>query len=232
MGAQRTVTAQTDEPPSSAQLEATAAGVALAARIGENAADVAEQIKDQRLMNEVREQSLFVLSVTLEDSAYEWFRSDNDGVFLDEALSEGFGITEGHGLLASEDNGPYEAEISGTPPVLEDGPETTIAVGELTVAGAGTIDADSLERHLRRIERDIQRCYENRLATSPDLAGRIVLSVTIDETGRVDGTDLVENEVGDDVGSCVTSRVRRYRFDEPEGGSVTIEWTFVLDVIE
>ncbi|MBN1946296.1 MAG: AgmX/PglI C-terminal domain-containing protein [Bradymonadales bacterium] len=96
------------------------------------------------------------------------------------------------------------------------------------VVGEGRCDPEALNQSLRQKVRDIQRCYERVLPDHPTLEGRIVLQFTIDERGLVSDVRLVENEVGDQVGSCVEGRVRRWRFDVCEGGAVTVQKTFIL----
>lgn len=95
-------------------------------------------------------------------------------------------------------------------------------------AGSGSLDQDSLNRVLRQRVRDVRRCYERVLPDNPDLGGRVRLQFTINSRGRVENPRLVDNEVGDRVGDCILGRVRRWRFDSPEGGSVTVRKTFIL----
>ena len=96
-------------------------------------------------------------------------------------------------------------------------------------AGSGHLDRDTLDAELRRRVRDIRRCYERVLPEEPDLGGRVVLQFSIDQGGRVSDVRLVENEVGDRVGDCIESRVRRWRFDAPDGGTVTVRKTYILE---
>ena len=76
--------------------------------------------------------------------------------------------------------------------------------------------------------RDVRRCYARVLPDDPDLGGRIVIQFTINSRGRVEDVTLPENEVGDRVGDCVEGRVRRWRFDAPEDGTVRVRKTYIL----
>jgi outer membrane biosynthesis protein TonB len=107
--------------------------------------------------------------------------------------------------------------------------EANIRQSTAQTAGSGRLDADSLNEQLRRRIRDVRRCYERVLAEEPSLGGRIVLQFTIGAGGRVDDVRLVENEVGPRVGDCIEGGVRRWRFDPPEGGSVTVRKTYILE---
>lgn len=93
----------------------------------------------------------------------------------------------------------------------------------------GTVDQDSLQRTLRRKRADIERCYERALAGDPELAGRILIEFTIGSDGRVSSATLRENSVGSSVGSCIEGRVRRWRFDPPEGGNATVRVPYILE---
>lgn len=107
--------------------------------------------------------------------------------------------------------------------------EANIRSQDAQVRGSGNLDSESLRDDLRRHQRDIRRCYERALPDDPDLGGRVVLQFEIETDGRVDSVRLVENEVGSTVGDCIVGRVRRWRFDSPEGGTVTIRKTFILE---
>ncbi len=93
----------------------------------------------------------------------------------------------------------------------------------------GTVDQDSLQRTLRRKRADIERCYERALAGDPELSGRILIEFTIGSDGRVSSATLRENSVGSSVGSCIEGRVRRWRFDPPEGGNATVRVPYILE---
>jgi TonB family protein len=106
--------------------------------------------------------------------------------------------------------------------------EANIRQSTAQTAGSGRLNADALNEELRRRVRDVRRCYERVLAEEPNLGGRVVLQFTIGAGGRVDDARLVENEVGTRVGDCIEERVRRWRFDPPDGGSVTVRKTYIL----
>ncbi len=96
-------------------------------------------------------------------------------------------------------------------------------------AGTGSLDENNLRSVLRRRQRDIERCYERGLAQNPQLRGRLVIQFTVGEGGRVTDARLRENSVSDSVGTCIVGQVRRWRFDEPQGGSVTVRRPYILE---
>lgn len=95
-------------------------------------------------------------------------------------------------------------------------------------AGSGRLDDANLQSVLRQRNRDIQRCYERGLARDPNLAGRFMLEFTIGDDGRVTDARLAQNELGEEVGTCIVGAVRRWRFDAPDGGTVTVRRPYIL----
>lgn len=103
-----------------------------------------------------------------------------------------------------------------------------IRSGDARTAGSGSIDSSSLSSVMRQRQRDIQRCYERGLARDPELSGRFMLEFTIGSDGRVTDARLPTNELGEDVGTCIVGAVRRWRFDAPDGGEVTVRRPYIL----
>ena len=66
------------------------------------------------------------------------------------------------------------------------------------------------------------------LARDPELSGRFMLEFTIGSDGRVTDARLPTNELGEDVGTCIVGAVRRWRFDAPDGGEVTVRRPYIL----
>ena len=94
----------------------------------------------------------------------------------------------------------------------------------------GELDASKIARVIRRKQRAVQDCYERELKRDPDVAGKIEIEITIGESGRVESAEVVSNSTGSPaIGSCAVSRIKRWRFPKPDGGSVTFmaPFTFV-----
>lgn len=97
-------------------------------------------------------------------------------------------------------------------------------------SGSGVFDPSIVTRQIRARIRAIQSCYERELRNNPTLAGRVLVSFTIQTTGSVSGARATENTTGSPaVASCVVNTIRRFRFTPgPEGGSVTFAYPFVF----
>ena len=97
-------------------------------------------------------------------------------------------------------------------------------------SGSGDFDSNAVVRMINTRRSAIQACYERELRTTPDLRGRLVVQLTIQETGSVTGVRATENALNDAVASCVTRVVQGFRFNPgPEGGSVTYSFPFVFE---
>ncbi|MFT4705580.1 MAG: TonB family protein [Bradymonadia bacterium] len=91
----------------------------------------------------------------------------------------------------------------------------------------GFLTREQIERVVRRHSRGIRYCYERELANEPDLGGRISASWTVGLDGRVQSASITENSMGNRaVESCVLREVRRMRFDQPDGGLVSVTYPF------
>ena len=78
-------------------------------------------------------------------------------------------------------------------------------------------------------KRMVQDCYERELKRDPSLAGKIEIEFTIGTSGRVDEAFVASNRMGSDaVGDCIVSRLKRWRFPKPGGGSVTVSFPFIF----
>jgi outer membrane biosynthesis protein TonB len=146
--------------------------------------------------------------------------SDADGT----GASAGIGDLEG-GRAAKE----AESADASTGQKQEKTVKANIRGGEQQSVGMGTLDAGSISSVIRRRQSAIQNCYERVLKTNPNAGGKLVLRFTIGTRGRVTKTEVLSDISGGSVGSCASSRVKRWRFPRPKGGSVTVSKTFVLE---
>ncbi len=105
------------------------------------------------------------------------------------------------------------------------------AIGEAQdEQGTGLFDAGIVTRTLRSRASAMRVCYERELRTDPALAGRVVVTFTVQPSGAISGASATENTSGSEpLASCVVATVSRLRFNPgPEGGSVTYAYPFVF----
>jgi hypothetical protein len=93
----------------------------------------------------------------------------------------------------------------------------------------GTMNADATYRILKRATNCVKAQYQRALKRDPSLKGRISVCFTVNTQGRVAGTKIDDDTIGDpmlagQVKDCLT----RLAFPPPEGGSADVCVPFLL----
>ncbi len=95
--------------------------------------------------------------------------------------------------------------------------------------GTGTLDNQKISETVKRRIGAVKSCYEKELKRNPQLQGKIVMQFTIEESGRVSDVSAKSDSIGEPaVSECIKDAIGRWRFDKPEGGSVTIAFPFIF----
>jgi len=94
----------------------------------------------------------------------------------------------------------------------------------------GGLSREAIRRVVRRNVRQVRFCYEQGLQSNPSIEGRVVVSWTIDGTGRVQSSNVASTTLGNaQVESCIANAVRRWSFPQPDGGMpVGVNYPFLL----
>lgn len=160
--------------------------------------------------------------------------SDLDSAF--EGIS-GVGIAKGGNTKSSRGGGSGEAASIGGLATSGGGKVSTGTKKAAKVAAVkteapevdGSLDSAQIASVVRRRIKSLQDCYERELKRDGSLSGKIEVEFTIGESGRIDEARVSNNEMGSKaVGACLVSRVRRWRFPAPDGGSVTVNFPFIF----
>jgi len=87
----------------------------------------------------------------------------------------------------------------------------------------GSLDKEIVRRIVRTHMNEVKFCYDQELARSPTLAGRISVQFSISPTGQV-LTSVMQSTSMDNarVENCVVNAVRRWEFPKPTGGGLVI----------
>jgi len=107
-------------------------------------------------------------------------------------------------------------------------PTGNATVGSTEVHGGRVLDA---ERVVARLRGRFRACYEHGLASNPPLQGSVKITAKIAPNGEVvSATPSGGESLGQEVVSCLVSRLRSESFTPPEGGgaSIVIPITFAL----
>jgi hypothetical protein len=77
----------------------------------------------------------------------------------------------------------------------------------------GQLDPAEVARMIRKKLPQLQACYTKALKRDDSLAGKILLELTVGETGKVVDAVIEEDSVDSEkVNSCLLTRVRSWRF--------------------
>jgi TonB family protein len=109
-----------------------------------------------------------------------------------------------------------------------DGRDIDVELGRPSVEGH--LDREVIRRVMREHRREIRDCYQREFQRNPDLHGRVVVSFTIDPTGRVARARISESDLNNsNVEDCVVRRVERFVFPQPTTpGLVHVNYPFVF----
>jgi hypothetical protein len=96
------------------------------------------------------------------------------------------------------------------------------------VDGTGALSPQEVNKVIGRRMGAIKGCYERALRRDPNLKGKLVIRFTISGSGRVTAARAVQNDLTPEVGNCVAGAFKRFRFPQPDGGTLTMESPFMF----
>lgn len=90
----------------------------------------------------------------------------------------------------------------------------------------GRADRDAIARAMGSYSTQVRRCYDRRLKRMPTLRDRLELRITIGTDGTVTNATLRGDGHDAEVSDCVLTVARRWTFQAPQGGPVTVSVPF------
>ena len=120
------------------------------------------------------------------------------------------------------------------------GGQGTNAVGGLVMkgprsmhaAGEGSLDRDLIQKVINENINQIQRCYERALVNKPGLSGKVQVEWVIALSGSVSSArQAFSNLESAEVVNCILSSIRSWRFPQPKGGDVIVNYPFMFKSI-
>ena len=96
------------------------------------------------------------------------------------------------------------------------------------VDGTGVLSPAEVAKVVNRRLGAIKGCYERALRKNPNLEGKITIRFTIAGSGKVSTARATTNELTPDVSNCIVGAFKRFRFPQPDGGSLTVEYPFLF----
>lgn len=96
------------------------------------------------------------------------------------------------------------------------------------VDGTGVLSPQEVAKVINRRMGAIKGCYERALRRDPTLKGKVSVRFTVTGAGKVSTARTTLNELTPEVGNCIVSAFKRFRFPPPEGGSAVFENPFLF----
>lgn len=122
---------------------------------------------------------------------------------------------------------PVERDHAVTPPM-----EQGITVAPPPAAKVeGALSKEVIRRIVRAHVNEVRHCYNEGLASDPELAGRVVVQVTIGGAdGKVTRSEVESTNLEGEVPECIAKAMERWMFPTPaDGKNVTVTYPFVLE---
>jgi len=140
----------------------------------------------------------------------------------------GGGTGLGLGGLGTKGTGPGSGG-SGSIDLSARGKETTRIIPGKTIV-VGGLSKEVIARIIRQHQSEIKYCYEMELQKNPALFGKVAVLFIIDPAGSVSEANVSDTSLNNqNTEQCMLSRIRRWKFPEPQGGgivTVTFPWVF------
>jgi len=94
----------------------------------------------------------------------------------------------------------------------------------------GGLDREIIAQYIKTQLGQILYCYERQLSASPNLYGKIAVKFTIAGTGQVETQSINDTTLkNSSVESCILSKISKWRFPEPKGGTkVLVTYPFLF----
>lgn len=94
----------------------------------------------------------------------------------------------------------------------------------------GSLSKEVIRRAIQRHINEVRFCYEQELASRPDLSGRVQVKFVIAPSGAVQAANVESSSLAASrAEQCIAQAVRRWSFPAPDGGGVVIvSYPFVL----
>lgn len=95
---------------------------------------------------------------------------------------------------------------------------------------SGSLDPSSVSAQIRKYTGGVRNCYERQLKIDPTLSGSVRVAFNIGGDGSVQGCSVTSSSIASsEVGSCVCSRIERWRFEpSADGGGSSVNYSFVF----
>lgn len=119
---------------------------------------------------------------------------------------------------------PPAASPAPAPSASESGPKGTVA--------GGTLAPVDVKKALQTRRDAIKACYHALLEKNKKASGKVVLRFTVDESGAVEETVIMnDTTLPTETAQCIADVVKTIHFPKPDGGKarITYPWEFTVE---
>ena len=92
----------------------------------------------------------------------------------------------------------------------------------------GKVDERKVDDRLRKEAGELDECFAVVSRENPDAAGKIVLEITILETGAAEAKVLSDDTNDPELAGCATGKIKQWVFPKPTAGPVSFALAFVF----
>jgi TonB family protein len=93
----------------------------------------------------------------------------------------------------------------------------------------GYLSPEQINRVVRANQAAVRYCYQVEVQRQPNLRGRVEIAWRINLQGRVTTARVASSSLRNPrVEGCIVRQVRRWRFPEPDGGEVRVQYPFIF----
>ncbi|MBO6936255.1 MAG: TonB family protein [Deltaproteobacteria bacterium] len=107
--------------------------------------------------------------------------------------------------------------------------EVQISVMRGTPQVNGYLSPEQINRVVRANQAAVRYCYQVEVQRQPNLRGRVEIAWRINLQGRVTTARVASSSLRNPrVEGCIVRQVRRWRFPQPDGGEVRVQYPFIF----
>lgn len=98
------------------------------------------------------------------------------------------------------------------------------------IEGEGTESRENIRAVLRKAMPEIKTCYEKELSAQPKLEGKLVVSFTVGDLGKVIDTKIKRSTLkNENIHKCIAATISGLTFPEPPtGNTVVVDYPLIF----
>jgi outer membrane biosynthesis protein TonB len=104
---------------------------------------------------------------------------------------------------------------------------------DVSTGGSGLLDRHEIDKVVAQHQHEISRCYERELLHNASIQGKLQVEWIINPNGRVISVKQQTSSIKNNkLIKCIMNRIKTWHFPPPRGGSVVVNYPFLLKSID